>query len=65
MSRWIRNPFIALPFALIILWLAFRVVRILLGISWLAVFVFVVFLAINRPFRNIVRHFMTDFFKGF
>ena len=65
MSRWLRNPYIALPFALLILWLSFRVLRLLLGFSWLFLAVFIVFLVINRPFRNIVRHFVNDLFKGF
>lgn len=65
MSRWIRNPVIAFISALLILWLAFRVVRILLGLSFLAPFVLIVFLVVNRRFRNLARHFLTDLFKGF
>lgn len=65
MSRWIRNPVIAFASALFILWLAFRVVKILLGLSILAPLVLIVFLVVNRRFRNLVRHFLTDLFKGF
>ena len=65
MSRWIRNPVIAFVSALFILWLAFRVVKILLGLSILAPLVLIVFLVVNRRFRNLVRHFLTDLFKGF
>ncbi len=65
MSRWIRNPVIAFLSTLFILWLAFRVVKILLGFSFLALLVLIVFLVVNRRFRNLVRHFLTDLFKGF
>ncbi len=65
MSRWIRNPITAIPFLLLILWLSLRVVKIMLGFSWLLLLLIIVFLLINRHFRNIVRDFFNDLFKGF
>lgn len=65
MSAWIRNPLIAFLGALIAIWLAFRLMPIFRGASWIVFAAIFLLLIVNRRFRSTLRHFLADLFKGF
>lgn len=65
MSTWIKNPIIAFLAALVAIWLAFRLMPVFRGASWLVFVAIFVILIVNRRFRRNLRHFLADLFKGF
>ncbi len=65
MSAWIRNPIVAFLAVLVAIWLAFRLMPIFRGASWLVFVAIFLILMANPRFRSTLRHFLADLFKGF
>lgn len=64
MNDLIKNPIFAFLAGLIILWLAFKVLKVVIGMFWIFVLAFIILYFVNDRFRRAVRMFLGSIFRG-
>ncbi len=64
MNDLIKNPIFAFLAGLIILWLAFKVLKVVIGMFWIFVLAFIILYFVNDRFRRAVRMFLNSIFRG-
>ncbi|TNE48310.1 MAG: hypothetical protein EP344_18750 [Bacteroidetes bacterium] len=62
MNDLLKNPIFAFLAGLIILWLAFKVLNVVLSMFWIFVLAFIILFFINDRFRRAVRMFLSNIF---
>jgi hypothetical protein len=63
MNEALKNPFLLFIAGLLAIWLAFKVLKTIVGLAGLAMVIFVVLFVINPRFRGIVQSFFASIFK--
>ena len=64
MNDLIKNPIFAFLAGLIILWLAFKVLNVVINMFWVFVLAFVILYFVNDRFRRAVRMFLGSIFRN-
>ncbi len=64
MNDLIKNPIFAFLAGLIILWLAFKVLNVVINLFWVFVLAFVILYFVNDRFRRAVRMFLGSIFRN-
>lgn len=64
MNDLMKNPFAVFIAGLLALWLFFKVMKIVIGLSWLFVLAFVILFAVNDRFRYLVQSFFKSIFRN-
>ncbi len=62
MNDLLKNPIFAFLAGLLILWLAFKVLKVVIGMFWIFVLAFIILYFINDRFRRAVRMFLGSIF---
>ena len=63
MNEALKNPLIVFIAGLLVIWLAFKVLKVVIGMFWLIVLAFIILFVVNERFRNIVRGFLAGIFN--
>lgn len=63
MNDLIKNPLIAFLAGLLILWLAFKLLKVVISFFWIFVLAFIILYFINDRFRLAVRTFLDSIFR--
>lgn len=64
MNDLLKNPVFAFLAGLIILWLAFKVLNVIIGMFWIFVLAFIILYFVNDRFRRAVRMFLNSIFRS-
>lgn len=64
MNDLFKNPFFVFLAGLVAIWLAFKVLKIFISLSWLVVLAFVVLFLTNERFRSLIQTFFRSIFRG-
>jgi hypothetical protein len=63
MNELLKNPLVVFIAGLLGLWLAFKLLNVVLNLFWVFVLAFVVLFIVNDRFRRIVRSFFNSVFN--
>ena len=63
MNDLLKNPIFAFLAGLIILWLAFKVLKVVIGMFWIFVLAFIILYFVNDRFRRAVRMILNNLFR--
>lgn len=63
MNELLKNPIVVFIAGLLGLWLAFKLLNVVLSLFWVFVLAFVVLFIVNDRFRSIVRTFFNSIFN--
>lgn len=63
MNDLLKNPIFAFLAGLIILWLAFKVLKVVIGMFWIFVLAFIILYFVNDRFRRAIRMFLGSIFR--
>lgn len=63
MNDLIKNPVIAFLAGLIVLWLAFKVLNVVVNMFWVFALAFIILYFVNDRFRRAVRMFLNNIFN--
>ncbi len=63
MNELLKNPIFAFLAGLIILWLAFKVLNVVVGMFWVFALAFIILYFVNDRFRRAVRMFLNNLFN--
>lgn len=63
MNDLLKNPIFAFLAGLIILWLAFKVLKVVVGMFWIFVLAFIILYFVNDRFRRGLRIFLNSIFR--
>ena len=64
MNDLLKNPIFAFLAGLIILWLAFKVLKVVISMFWIFVLAFIILYFVNDRFRRAIRMFLGSIFRG-
>ncbi|MCC6459984.1 MAG: hypothetical protein IT260_05920 [Saprospiraceae bacterium] len=59
----LKNPFFAFLAGLLILWLAFKILKVVMSLFWIFVLAFIILYFVNDRFRRAVRMFLGSIFR--
>lgn len=59
----LKNPFFAFVAGLLILWLAFKILKVVMSLFWIFVLAFIILYFVNDRFRRAVRMFLGSIFR--
>ena len=63
MNDLLKNPIFAFLAGLIILWLAFKVLKVVISMFWIFVLAFIILYFVNDRFRRAIRIFLGSIFR--
>lgn len=63
MNDLLKNPIFAFLAGLIILWLAFKVLKVVISMFWIFVLAFIILYFVNDRFRRAIRMFLGSIFR--
>ena len=63
MNDLLKNPVFAFLAGLLILWLAFKVLKVMIGMFWIFPLAFIILYFVNDRFRRAVRMFLNNIFR--
>lgn len=63
MNDLLKNPIFAFLAGLIILWLAFKILKVVIGMFWIFVLAFIILYFVNDRFRRAIRMFLNNLFR--
>ncbi len=63
MNDLLKNPIFAFLAGLIILWLAFKVLKVVVGMFWIFALAFIILYFVNDRFRRAIRIFLGSIFR--
>jgi hypothetical protein len=63
MNDFLKNPLALFAAGILTLWLIFKLAKVLLGLFWIIVIVFIVLFITNDRFRNAIRAIFTGIFN--
>lgn len=64
MNELLKNPFFVFLVALVVLWLAFKLLKVFIGFFGLFVLAFVVLFLFNARFRRLTQTFLKKIFRN-
>ncbi len=62
MNDLLKNPIFAFLAGLLLLWLAFKVLKVVISMFWIFVLAFIILFFVNDRFRRAVRIFLNKLF---
>ncbi|MEZ4940455.1 MAG: hypothetical protein R3D58_06285 [Saprospiraceae bacterium] len=63
MNDLLKNPIFAFLAGLIILWLTFKVLKVVVGMFWIFALAFIILYFVNDRFRRAIRIFLGSIFR--